>query len=265
MKFDLVVNTRPAHKSVELQNLLKNFEQLSLPALSLMPLEFDLPADWQDNDFVFFVSQFAVDSFFAHLKALGLEWPDYMLAAAVGQVSADALIAQGLAPEKVLVAPSGDSDSESFLDWFKAHHKVPKQVMIVRAEHGRDWLNEQLQKHNVKTRFLSVYKRGPALWSEQDKQVLLDLLNKKPHARICWLLTSRESVDAVVAQWLKEPLLAELCWQHDFLVFHPRIAEHLKSKQNEHAADCAVELNVHLCKPDNPSIAQTLQRLSLKG
>lgn len=265
MLFDLVVNTRPAHKSLELQSLLTDFEHLNLAALSLVPLEFTLPDDWQGNDFVFFVSQYAVDSFFSHLKTMEVEWPAHLMAAAVGQVSADALIAQGVASEKVLVAPQGDSDSESFLDWFIENYQTPKQVMIVRAEHGRDWLNEQLQKHAVKTSFLSVYKRAPATWSQQEKQPLLDLLSEKPHARVCWLLTSRESVDSIINQWLKEPLLAELCWQHDFLVFHPRIAEHLHFKKNQYAPNYQGDLNIHLSKPDNSSIVETLQRLSSKG
>ncbi|MDO5666518.1 MAG: uroporphyrinogen-III synthase [Alcaligenaceae bacterium] len=265
MQFDLVVNTRPAHKSSELLNLLTDFEQLSLPALTLLPLNFELPKNWQSNDFVFFVSQFAVDSFFARLKTLGLDWPNSLFAAAVGQVSADALIAQGVAVNKVLVAPQGEADSESFLDWFQSNYQAPKQVMIVRAEHGRNWLNEQLQKRQVKTTFLAVYQRGAATWSVSDKQPLLDLLATKPQARVCWLLTSRESVDAVLSQWQQEPLLAELCWQHDFLVFHPRIAEHLKHKQLSYAPNYRGKLSVHLCQPDNPSIVETLQRLCSKG
>ena len=44
MLFDLVVNTRPAHKNLELQALLTDFEVLSRPALSLQPLDFELPA-----------------------------------------------------------------------------------------------------------------------------------------------------------------------------------------------------------------------------
>lgn len=265
MLFDLVINTRPAHKSIALQQLLSGFNQLSLPALSLVPLTFELPEDWQANDFVFFVSQFAVDSFFDHLEARQIEWPRTLLAAAVGQVSAEALIARGVASHQVLSAPQGDSDSESFLDWFEANYHVPKRVMIVRAEHGRDWLNQQLHRRQVQTTFLAVYQRGPASWSQQDKQPLLDLLVTKPQARVCWLMTSRESVDAVLAEWLKEPLLAELAWQHDFLVFHPRIAAHLKDKQQDYAPAFQGDLSVHLCKPDNLSILETLQRLSSKG
>lgn len=265
MLFDLVVNTRPAHKSLELQRLLRDFEQLNLPALRLVPLEFELPENWQSNDFIFFVSQFAVDSFFSRLKSLAIDWPESLFAAAVGQVSADALIAQGVSPDMVLVAPQGDSDSESFLDWFEANYQVPKQVMIVRAEHGRDWLNQQLQKHQVKTTFLAVYKRAAAVWSQQEKQPLLDLLASKPQARVCWLMTSRESVDAVICEWQKEPLLAQLGWQHDFLIFHPRIAEHLMNKRCQLAPTYQAALSVHLCKPDNLSIVETLKRIGSEG
>lgn len=258
MLFDLVVNTRPEHKNLELQKLLTDFEVLSLPALSLVPLEFVLPEDWQESDFVFFVSQYAADCFFAQLKALQINWPPWLYAAAVGQVSANALIAHGIAPDKVLVAPSGDSDSESFLDWFEENHQVPERVMIVRAEHGRNWLSEQLQRRAVKTTFIAVYQRGPAVWSERQKQPLLDLLNTNPQARVCWLLTSGESVDAVVKEWLKVPLLAKLCWAHDFLVFHPRIAEYLKAKCTQFAPEFQKKLRVHLTKPDNTSIVDTL-------
>lgn len=262
MLFDLVVNTRPAHKNLELQALLDDFEVLSLPALSLQPLDFALPEHWEASDFVFFVSQYAVDSFFATLKAQHVVWPPFLFAAAVGQVSADALIAHGVVQDKVLVAPNGESDSESFLDWFEENYQVPQRVMIVRAQHGRNWLNEQLQRRFVKTTFLAVYKRGPAVWTEQQKQPLLDLLNKNPQARVCWLLTSRESVDAVVQQWIEVPILAKLCWGHDFLVFHPRIAEHLEQKRVQFAPSHPQALRVHLTQPDNPSIVETLVSLA---
>lgn len=265
MSFDLVINTRPAHKSRELQILLADFKQLHLPALTLVPLEFSLPAHWQGNDFIFFVSQFAIDSFFAHLKRHAIPWPKHLFAAAVGRVSAKALIAQGVAPDKVLVAPEGDADSESFLDWFEANYQAPKRVLIVRAEHGRNWLYQQLHERHVETSFLAVYKRAAATWSAQDKQALLDLLAAKPTARVCWLMTSRESVDAVLAQWQKEPLLAKYGWQHDFLVFHPRIADHLSAKQRHLAPLHPSPLKVHLCQPDNSAIVATLQRLSAKG
>ena len=261
MVFDLIVNTRPAHKNQALQQLLRGFEVLSLPALSLESLDFELPEDWQNNDFVFFVSQFAVDSFFARLKNLGLQWPASLYGAAVGQVSADALVAQGLSTNKVLVAPEGGSDSESFLDWFEKNYQRPERVMIERAEHGRNWLNAELQKQAVLTTFLAVYKRGPAQWSAQEKHPLLNQLKANPQARICWLLTSRESVDAVVNEWQKESLLADLCWQHDFLVFHPRIAEHLKNKQIQYMPSFQGELKTYLSKPDNPSIVKTLQAI----
>ncbi|NLA50796.1 MAG: uroporphyrinogen-III synthase [Alcaligenaceae bacterium] len=261
MLFDLVINTRPAHKNLELQKVLTDFEVLSLPALSLSPLDFELPADWQNNDFIFFVSQFAVDSFFAKLATEQIAWPTSLYAAAVGQVSADALIAHGVELSKVLVATSGDSDSEAFLAWFEANYQVPERVMIVRAQHGRNWLNEQLQQRDIQTTFLAVYQRGPAIWTEQQKQPLLALLDRKPKARICWLLTSRESVDAIVQQWLEEPTFSKLCWNHDFLVFHPRIAEHLEQKQAQYAPSLEKALSVHLTQPDNTSILATLKGL----
>lgn len=258
MSFDLVINTRPAHKNLELQALLADFDVLSLPALCLQPLDFELPDDWQSSDFVFFVSQYAVDSFFNRLNAKEVSWPSTLFAAAVGQVSAAALINHGVAPDKVLVAPTGDSDSESFLDWFEENYQVPKQVMIVRAQQGRNWLNEQLKQRSVKTSFLTVYKRAPAVWTEQQIQPLLALLHKNEHARVCWLLTSRESVDAIIQQWLKVPTFAKLCWAHEFLVFHPRIAEHLEQKRVQFAPSQHRALSVHLTQPDNPSIAETL-------
>lgn len=261
MPFDLVINTRPVHKNLELQALLTDFEVLSLPALSLDALDFEFPTDWQANDFIFFVSQYAVDCFFAKLTANQIAWPASLYAAAVGQVSADALIAQGVDPDRVLVASSGDSDSEAFLDWFEDNYQVPERVMIVRAQHGRNWLNEQFRQRAVQTTFLAVYQRGPAVWTKQQKQPLLDLLNKKPNARVCWLLTSRESVDAVVQQWLDEPLLRELGWGHDFLVFHPRIAEYLEQKRIQYAPSFDKALNVHLTQPDNSSILATLKSL----
>ena len=262
MLFDLVVNTRPAHKNLELQALLTDFEVLSLPALSLQPLDFELPAHWEASDFVFFVSQYAVDCFFTTLKTKQVVWPPSLFAAAVGQVSADALSAHGVARDKVLVAPNGESDSESFLDWFEENHQTPQHVMIVRAQHGRNWLNEQLQKRAVKTTFLAVYKRGSAVWTEQQKRPLLDLLNKNPQARVCWLLTSRESVDAVVQQWLEVPILAQLCWEHDFLVFHHRIAEYLEQKRIQYDPLLRKALRIHLTQPDNRSIVETLVSLA---
>lgn len=262
MSFDLVVNTRPLHKSLALQNLLTDFEVLNLPALSLQPLDFVLPHHWQENNIIFFVSQYAVDCFFAHLKIQQIKWPSSVYAATVGQVSADALIAQGVAPNKVIVAPQGDSDSESFLDWLEDNYQLPERVLIVRAQHGRNWLTEQLQKRSVKTTFLAVYQRGPGSWSKEQKKPLISLLNNKPQARICWLLTSRESVDAIIKEWLKEPLLATLCWQHDFLVFHPRIAEYLQSKQIEFAPALRSKLSTHLSEPDNHHIVEHLKRLN---
>ncbi|WOS37569.1 hypothetical protein RP300_01121 [Oligella urethralis] len=265
MSFDLVINTRPAHKSRELEALLGDFKQLNLPALSLVPLDFQLPATWQANDFIFFVSQFAVDCFFSYLQQHAIGWPPHLYAAAVGPVSADALLAHGLVTERVLVAPQGEADSESFLDWFEAHYQVPKRVMIVRAEHGRDWLYQQLQQRHVETSFLAVYKRTAAVWSEQAKQPLLDLLSTKPEARVCWLMTSRDSVDAVVAQWQQEPLLAQYAWQHDFLFFHARIADHLQHKKMQLAPAQKTPLRVHFCQADNVSIVAALKRLSAKG
>lgn len=261
MPFDLIVNTRPAHKQAELNALLSDYQVLSLPALALAPTDFTLPEDWQSNDIIFFVSQYAVDCFFNHLQQQGLAWPSHCYAGAVGQVTADALAQYGIADERILVAIQGYADSEAFLEWLEASYGIPKRVLIVRAQHGRDWLSQQLQQRDVTTRFLTVYQRVAAEWMADEVQDLIERLRQQPSTRICWLLTSRESVDAIVAQWQRFAELNEHCWSHDFLVFHPRIGEHLHVLQQQFAPE-QLPLRIHLTAPDNQSIISTLKNLS---
>lgn len=167
-----------------------------------------------------FVSPNAVQRFFDWRPA-GAAWPSQVMAGSPGPGTSAALRACGV-PAASLVAPAEGAaqfDSESLWaqlgprrDWRGA------RVLIVRGEGGRDWLANTLSQAGAGVEFLQAYRRGAPDWSEAERGLLSEALERPP-AHL-WLLSSSEAVDRL------QSLAPGVDWSSSRAVAtHPRIAQ----------------------------------------
>lgn len=260
-----IILTRPAGKNSLLQSLLleTGFQVTELPAIERFPLPLtarEVP-DIASYSLVFFVSGYAVQVFFETLAKYGRSWPKGLYAGAVGMATANALLAQGVPPEQIIYPdPKAEyQDSEAFFDeLIKKDLQTFTSVLVVRGQAGRQWLAEKLQGLNIPVTFLSVYERKPRLWTvaESEQMSVLCQSNKI----ICWLLTSKESVDSVFSE-LKRNGLVQYCLDHHFVVTHPRISERLRDHLNRAMAEYGLPKKtvvINICQPSDASIFEML-------
>lgn len=232
---DLVILTRPAHRNKTLAARLTSdgFNVLCLPALSLQPLleagqAIPVPADY---DLLVFVSGHAVQ---LYLDAIGRQqpdtaWPRHAYAATVGYASAEPLYRTDLVPDELILHPDKGvqgQDSEGL--WRIVQPLLPRmrRVLIVRGQAGREWLGGQFESRGVRVERLSLYRREPEVWPEDQSSELVQCL--KAGQSPVFLLTSSESVDALCANMVRLALMPE--WARcRFIAIHERISDHLQT------------------------------------
>ncbi|HNU11938.1 MAG TPA: uroporphyrinogen-III synthase [Rubrivivax sp.] len=220
-----VVVTRPAAQG---QRLVCELRSLGAEAVALPLIEIAGPADpqavrraWAELPqvaFAMFVSANAVEQFFAARPVLS-GWPAEVLAGSSGPGTTAALLAAGVQRSQVLdPGAQGPFDTDTL--WERrlyARDWTGKRVLVVRGEHGRDWLAEQLRAAGARLQFLAAYRRLVPVPDDAMRGVLAAAL-AQPQAH-CWHFSSSEAIAN----------LAMICPSFDpsgsrALVTHPRIA-----------------------------------------
>ncbi|NYT77940.1 uroporphyrinogen-III synthase [Alcaligenaceae bacterium] len=258
-----VVLTRPQDKNQLLAQRLDatGLQAICLPALCISDIldpGFVVPPPTR-YDLVVFVSGRAVSLYMRALAqaSSAVRWPSDTLAAAVGLATAMAVTETGVVPVENVLYPdiTQPQDSENLWSLLNTRIDSIDKALIVRGEHGREWLGSRLEEAGVKVDRLAVYRREAAVWNNhQHEQLALALSSARP---CVFLLTSSESVDAVFANICRFGL--EQAWQRcRFVVIHERIASRLQSLLG--ASGQGSPSMVKLCQPDDEAIFQAILR-----
>ncbi|MEP7282261.1 MAG: uroporphyrinogen-III synthase [Rubrivivax sp.] len=195
-----LIVTRPAAQAQEWVAQLRalDIDAVALPLIRIEPVADDAPlrAAWSGLSafaLVFFVSSNAVAHFFAARPAAA-SWPQGLRAAAPGPGTAHALRQAGV-PAGAVVEPAADATSlDSEAVWERLQHDDwrGRRVLLVRGEHGRDWLATQLGDAGAQVDPLAAYARRPPRLDDHARE-LLDGALAAPAQQV-WLFSSSEAV-----------------------------------------------------------------------
>src|SRR5690606_15818411 len=257
----LVVLTRPASRNEGLAALLRDdgFDVACLPALALETVV-HAPEQmmWPDGfDLVVFVSSHAAQSYLDCLQRWrpGSTWPAHVNVATVGYASARPIYQFGQVPIQHIFHPSPDQNQDSEALWEVLAPVLPrlKRVLIVRGQAGREWLGEQFECHGIDVSRLSLYRRVPAVWHENQAAVLARALPSEQAT--VFLLTSSESVDAVYAN-IQRLGTASHWAQCRFIVIHERMAARLQTVLR--ASGVNTRHPIQHCAPNDDAIRRAV-------
>lgn len=255
-----VVLTRPQGKNDALARVLTQHEIrcLSLPALSIMPVLTHLEALFspENHDVLVFVSAQAAQLYLKAMARSQLQFLPNQVIATVGAASAAPFYQRGLENRLWLIHPPAThpyQDSEALWALLEPLLDRFERFLLVRGQHGREWLSQQLLDHNKVLTQCSIYKRIPAYWlGAQTIQLQSDLV--QPQA-VTFLLTSSESTQAIYENIVRLGL--DSMWkQAQFVAIHPRIAE--KIQQLCEFTPQQMQDQVHLCAPSQMAMQEAL-------
>jgi len=240
-----VVLTRPAGQSNALAAALlrQGWQVCDWPALLLTGLPaLDVPVP-DAFELVVFVSGNAVRFYSQQLACVGAtqtDWPDGVPTATVGLGSARAVHECFGSTVRVIHPPAEAPafDSEALWAELERQGLAPTRVLIVRGGQGaegqgRNWLAGQFARSGAEVTLHAAYRRAAAVWPAQR----LDQMRawQEHGVRPAWLISSREGLEAVLAQAGERAVLAG--WQGArVLAPHPRIAQAIASR----AASCGI-------------------------
>lgn len=232
---------------------------LWLPAFDLLPaadqaITRATLARLADFDLAVFVSPAAVRFAVAELSAA---WPAPTAIAAVGSGTARAV--QALVPAVAaarLIEPrtasaaepgaQGAAGSEALWQALQDAALQPRAALVLRAEHGRDWLAQRLQQAGAAVTTLAVYRRLPHVPAASARRWLLA---QGDVARWDSVLTSSEAVDVLLDQVQAVPGAAARLRAGCALASHARIAARLSA---------AGFVDVRVCAPEAAAIGAAL-------
>ncbi|HQR20707.1 MAG TPA: uroporphyrinogen-III synthase [Burkholderiaceae bacterium] len=177
-----------------------------------------------DFDLAIFVSPAAVQAV-AELRAA--PWPDATAVGAVGAATARAVQLQlGLSAKATVVAPTGDdAGSEAFWEAWSRLRRPVRQVLILRAQHGRDWLGEQFAAAGASVSLLPVYTRADAPLDDVACLRLREWVRDGTPAIA--VVSSSEAVDALDRQVAAVPEARGWLRQGVAIATHERVAARL--------------------------------------
>jgi len=200
-----------------------------------------------DFDLAIFVSPAAVQAL-ADLR--NDPWPRGTMIAAVGAATAAAVHRQLKLPDDAMViAPADDgAGSEAFwAEWIR-QKRVAHRVLILRAQHGREWLGEQFAASGAQVEVLPVYTRAEGSLDDAGLQHLRGWVDAD--APVVTIFSSSEAVDALdrqLAVWSGAP-----SWLRRGIAIatHERVAEKLLA---------AGYTRVELSAPDDDALMARLE------
>lgn len=276
----LVVLTRPEAKNQPLASALlgqakQELQVLSLPALRLQPFTYaELSEESQQVllnmhqfDAVFCVSTQAAACFLDLWQSVAQtmaneerEYPPKLSFLCVGRATHDYLLQRGINAQDI-ISPYQGNDSEALLVTLEQQNylKTWRNVLIARAESGRDWFQEQLLQRNIQVQTLSLYKRIPVVLEEPQKAFLKQLPDD---TSVQWLFSSSESVKALIPQLYALGIFKRHRLLHHFWVIHHKIAQTLTEQlvQLSGGDITASSLKISLISPENEQISKTIYR-----
>lgn len=266
----LALLTRPAERNQPLAEYLatQQIASLCLPALELKPMQFDLHTHLPLHyDWLVFVSSMAVKSFFQAYKQTKpnpMVWPATVKAAAVGAATAQAIQqAAPWLPKQSIVAPSAEDpnqDSEALWRLMQPQTQPYQRVLLVRGQHGRDWLGEQLSEAGFIVSRIAVYQRHATQWTSQQLQPVKKAFDTKQSC-VC-LLSSSESVVAILDNLQRLGFAQHIADLH-FVAIHPRIVQCLHQELQQR--QLAPARSVVLSSPSIESIRKALLQATLNS
>lgn len=261
-----VILTRPGEQNDVLAARLAEagLDPIVLPALRIVPSVLDASTITPPNEYdvIVFVSGNSVRMYFELLarRAPAAGWPALTLAAAVGRATAQALEDTGIVPPSHIVAPDPATcgqDSESLWALLAPSVHRYKRVLVVRGNTGREWLGQQFEAAGVTVERLALYSRVALEWNGQQADAIRDAL-ARPQP-VIFLLTSGESVDAVVAAMRAHGLDGQ--WPRcRFVAIHERVASRLQSLLC--VTGTYVPSMVKVCSPSDDAIFHAVIRLA---
>ena len=136
--------------------------------------------------------------------------------------------------EATVIAPADDEDaasgSEALWRELATLRPLPRRVLILRAEQGREWLAQQLRDAGAEVNSLAVYRRVARAWKDLPAGALVAAALHA--ARPVLVVTSSEAVQLVLHN-AEQAGLGDQLRNGVVVTMHPRVAEVLR------AAGCA--------------------------
>jgi uroporphyrinogen-III synthase len=214
-------------------DLLPPLDASALQSMAQRLAEFDL---------VIFVSPASVRGW-ANLD-LCAQWPAATAIAGVGattlQLARSALPGAGAARG---IAPCADTvlaGSEGLWEALRRQTPLPRHVLIVRAESGREWLADRLREAGAQVEYASVYRRLMHAPSPEQRAALGACVATATDAAT--IMTSSEAVAALDSQLEQAQDLQAWLRQGLVLASHPRIAQALVSAGYGRVQQCEPEI-----------------------
>ena len=156
-----ILVTRPAHQSKNLCAIIaaKKGIPISFPTLEIFPILLDVKdVECQLNqaDGLIFTSANAVTLYCSQLDDAKIAQLRTKFCMAIGKATANALTTMGVSVD---LMPEQGYNSESLLTLLVNQKNIPKHIVIVRGENGRETLFEALTKCGVTVEYQNVYRR----------------------------------------------------------------------------------------------------------
>lgn len=178
----------------------------------------------QRFDLVVFVSPNAVR---ASLALIERPWPAGVAIGAVGDATAATVrAALALAAETPVIAPAGDAaGSEAFWAAWTDSGRIARRVLILRAQHGREWLAGRFSDAGAEVEVLPVYTRAEHSLDSTARTLLQRAMAE--HRAPIAVFSSSEAVDALDRQLSAQDGAAQWLRNGWALATHERIRERL--------------------------------------
>lgn len=156
-----ILVTRPAHQSENLCAIIaaKNGIPIQFPTLEISPILldcYDVQRLLNQADGIIFTSANAVTLYCSQLDDAKMEKLRTKFCMAIGNATASALTTIGVSVD---LMPEQGYNSEALLDLLLHQKKMPRHIIIVRGENGRETLAEALMKCGVLVDYENVYRR----------------------------------------------------------------------------------------------------------
>ncbi len=240
-----ILLTRPAGRNESLARRLRTdgLIVMDAPALRIEPVAEACPVP-QPGELGIFVSRQAVDAYFSHHAG----WLPGAWAAAVGAATAQALRGQIPATHVLAPDPGCAPDSEHLLDVLLARLPDSGRAYVFRAQHGRDWLADQLRARGWTVSCHAAYHRVPVLWEAPVARRLAR------GGALVLLLTSLEALDAID----RSLTFHGFSWPATGLAvvtLHERIARRLQWRCEQASAE---PLAITISDPDESSLFRAI-------
>ena len=195
------------------------------------------PADY---DLIVFVSVNAVAGYASQLGDRYV-WPGSTLAACVGLTTAQSVRdAFGETIQVLHPAANETQDSESLWRVITARGTMPRRVLILRGQDGRDWLADQFRALSIAVHLHAAYCRELATWSSAI-QAEVSVWIENDH-RVVWLLTSPHGVDCVMGQ-IERAGAIDWASRCRYIVTHPRLVEMVRHHLGELGIGTCIEVS----------------------